>query len=369
MAEIRSLDKTILSNASWSWVAVGLGTKLTYSLRKIRQKLAQVIAATGWMPSLSWAMWAHHPLSKKLSQVAAAEAADLYIAHCLAALPAAAIAANQHNAKLGFDAEDFHIGELADTPENQTEIRIRDRLERTLLPRCSHLTAASPKIAEEYHQRYGVKMQPILNVFPLAESPNYYRERDFSNTEPSLYWFSQTIGAGRGIEAIVRAMAKMQTKVRLCLRGIPAAGYQKRLQNLAQELKVSEQIYFLPSASPGEMIKLAAEHDLGLSTEPGRDINNRICLGNKIFTYLLAGLPVLMSRTVAQEDLAKRLGEAAVLIDINDLDGIANTLDRWLSQPDKLASARAYARKLGQEVYNWDVEKKHFLNSVEESFK
>ncbi len=370
MAEVRLLDKTILSSASWSWVTVGLGTKFIYSLRKIKQKLAQLIAATGWIPNLSVAIWAHHPLSKRLAQVAAAEAADLYIAHCLAALPAAAWAAKKHNAKFGFDAEDFHIGELADTPENQREIRIRDRIERTLLPRCSHLTAASPKIAEEYHKRYGIKMQPILNVFPLSESPNQQTKQAHRfEHQPSLYWFSQTIGAGRGIEAIVQAMAKMETQVKLFLRGIPASGYQQQLQNLAQELGILEKVYFLPSAPPGEMVKLAAEHDLGLSLELTQPFNRAICLTNKIFTYLLAGIPVLISRTPAQEDFAKQLGQAAVLIDINDIDSIAKTLDNFLSQPDKLAFARSHAKKLGQKVYNWDVEKKYFLNSVEESLK
>lgn len=367
MAEVRLLDQTIFSRASWSWVTMGLGTKFTYILGKIKQKLAQIIASISWIPNLSVAMWAHHPLSEKLGQVAAAEPADLYIAHCLAALPAVAIAAKKHHAKFGFDGEDFHIGELADIPENQTEIRIRDHIERSLLPHCSHLTAASPKIAEEYHKRYGVKMQSILNVFPLSESPQY--QVNIANSEPSLYWFSQTIGAGRGIEAIVQAIAKMETKVKLCLRGIPASGYQEQLQNLAQALGVLEQVSFLPSAPPREMIKLAAEHDLGLSTEPGRDINNSICLGNKIFTYLLAGIPVLMSRTPAQEDFAKQLGQAAVLIDINCIESIAKTLDDWLSQPDKLVFARAHAWKLGQEVYNWDVEKKYFLNLVEASLK
>jgi glycosyltransferase involved in cell wall biosynthesis len=370
MAEVRLLDKSIFSRASWKWVTVGLGTKFIYIWRKIKQKLARLLAATGWIPNLPVATWGHHPLSKKLAQVAAAETADLYIAHCLAALPAAAWAAKKHHAKFGFDAEDFHIGELADTPENQTEIRIRDYLERTLLPHCSHLTAASRKIAEAYYKRYEVKMQPILNVFPLEEVPKSYQEaNDCYNETPSLYWFSQTIGAGRGLEAIVQAMAKMQTQVKLFLRGIPASGYQEQLKTLARELGVEAQVHFLPSAPPDKMIELAAEHDIGLSLELNSPLNRAICLTNKIFTYLLAELPVLMSRTPAQEDFAKQLGEAAILIDINDTDSIAKTLDNFLSQPNKLVSARAQARKLGQEVYNWDVEKKHFLNLVEESLR
>jgi glycosyltransferase involved in cell wall biosynthesis len=369
MEEIRLLDETLLSEASWSSVRVKLGTKVAYSLRKIKQKLAQIIAATGWIPNLSIAMWAHYPISKKLGQVAAAEVADLYIAHCLAALPAAAIAAKKHHAKLGFDAEDFHIGELTDTPQNQTEIKIRDRIERTLLPLCSHLTAASPKIAEAYNQRYGVEMQPILNVFPLSEAPQEITEYDRVISEPSLYWFSQTIGAGRGLEAIVKAIAQMQTKVKLYLRGIPAVGYKSRLQHLASEAGVADCLYFLPSAPPQDMAKLAAEYDLGLSLELDRPWNRAICLTNKLFTYLLAGIPILMSRTPAQEDFATKLGEAAILIDIEDPLSIAKTLDAWFSKPNKVLAARQTARKLGRELYNWDIEQNHFLTVVEKALK
>ena len=46
-----------------------------------------------------------------LHAAACAVPADLYIAHYVAALPAAGAAAQRHGALLGFDAEDFHSGE------------------------------------------------------------------------------------------------------------------------------------------------------------------------------------------------------------------------------------------------------------------
>jgi len=282
MAEVRPLDETILSKAGWSWVQVGLGSKLSYLGRRTLQQTARSLVRTGWIPHLSMAMWAHSAMSAKLAEAAAAKPADLYIAHCLAALPAAAIAAQQHGAKLGFDAEDFHVGELFPTPENAAEIAVRDRLERTLLPQCQHLTAASPKIAEAYNLRYGVLMEPILNVFPLIEAPsapkpiektfqvNGWQENFQSEISPSspvrikhsLYWFSQTIGSGRGLESMIQAMGRMETPVHLHLRGFLAAGYSEQLQQLAHEVGATQQIHLHPPASPSEMVQLAAGHDM-----------------------------------------------------------------------------------------------------------
>ena len=96
------------------------------------------------------------------------------------------IAAERNNAKLSFDVEDFHIGELAEIPENKLEIAIRNYIERTLLPRCCYLTASSPMIASVYRNRYGVSIEPILNAFPLLEAPVKIKEVN-SKKRVSLY--------------------------------------------------------------------------------------------------------------------------------------------------------------------------------------
>lgn len=365
MAAIRPLDQTILSQAPWAWVQVGLGSRPSYLARRLWQDVARRITKTGWIPHISVAIWAHSLVSFQLAKAAAAEPADLYIAHNLAALPAAAIAAQRHHARLGFDAEDFHVGELPDTPEYQAEIAVRDRIERTFLPRCHHLTAASPGIAAAYAKRYGVEMQPILNVCPLSEAPTSPCKRQAS--EPSLYWFSQTIGPGRGIEAIIQAMGQMQTRVHLHLRGLLAAGYSEQLIELGQKMGVGDRLHLLPPAPPAEMVRLAAPHDLGLCLELTQPLNRAICLTNKIFTYLLAGLPILMSRTPAQAEIYEKLTTAALLVDIDQPAEIAIALDKWFSDPEELQLANAKAWELGREIYNWDVEQKHFLHLIEKT--
>jgi glycosyltransferase involved in cell wall biosynthesis len=214
-------------------------------------------------------------------------------------------------------------------------------------------------------------MEPILNVFPLSEAPPSpsRQEGDRIESEPSLYWFSQTIGPGRGIEVIIQAMGQMHTPVRLHLRGFLAASYAETLQQLAKEEGVGDRIHFLPSAPPAQMAQLAACHDIGLSLELTQPLNRAICLTNKIFIYLLAGIPILMNRTPAQQEFAGQLEEAAVLIDIHNPEEIAGTLETWLSHPTKLASARAAAWKLGRERYNWDVEQTQFLSILEKSLR
>ena len=360
---VRPLDQSLLSSVTWTCDLVGLGTRPVYMWRKLKQKLARAAFQFG-LKNIHIAMWAHSPMSDSLAQVAIAQPADLYIAHCLAALPAVVIAAQRHNAKLGFDAEDFHVGELAEISDNKLEIAIRDYIERTLLPSCDYLTAASPMIASAYRKRYEVEIEPILNVFPLSEAPIKI-EKINRKERFSLYWFSQTIGANRGREPIIYAMGQMKTPVDLYLRGMPTVGYTDVLTQLAHQVGVSDRIHLLPSAPPSDMARLASDYDIGLSIEPGRDTNNKICLGNKIFTYLLAGLPVIMSKTPAQQELSLQLAEAAILIDIDDPNAIALTLDTFFSNLSNIETSRTVAWELSRRVYNWDMEKNKFLCVVE----
>ncbi|HKP12269.1 MAG TPA: glycosyltransferase, partial [Blastocatellia bacterium] len=305
MEVIRSQDETIYSKATWAFKRVGLGSPLGYAGRTLRQRSARLLAAAGYIPSLSAAAWAHSRMTGRLAAAAAAESADLYIAHYLAAFPAAAAAARRHGARLGFDAEDFHVGEVPDVSENRAEIALRDCIEAALLPRCRHLTAASPGIAEAYADRYGVSMETVLNVFPLSDAPASCERQDGDRVgaAPSLYWFSQTLGPGRGLEFVVRAMGRMRTTVSLHLRGLPAAGYVETLNRLAGETGVAGRVHLLPIATPSEMARLAACHDVGLALELDQPPHRAVCLTNKIFVYLLAGLPLLLSDTPAQREM------------------------------------------------------------------
>ncbi len=360
MPIIRPLDRALLETVPWTWHPVSYGAVLGDRCRAAWQKGLRHFARYQPLP-VTLAAWTHHRLWRRLADAAAAIPADLYIGHNLAALPAAARAATQHQALLGFDAEDFHTGELPDTPEHQWEIQLRDRIERTFLPQCQHLTAASPGIATAYQQRYGVTAAVILNVFPLSEAPDS-AEPD-SDRPPSLYWFSQTIGPGRGLEPVIEALGQMTTRPTLYLRGHLANGYGDHLTALAERCGVTDQLNFLPPAPSQDMVQLASDHTIGLSLEETRVPNRSICLTNKIFTYLLAGVPVLMSRTSAQVALAEELGVAARVVALEG-GAIAAQLDSWLTSPQTLTWVRQHAWHLGQTRFNWDVEKQQFLESI-----
>jgi glycosyltransferase involved in cell wall biosynthesis len=364
---VRPLDDTIVRRAPWPVVKVGLGRHPAHLMRRSRQVFAKKAFSLG-SRGIQVAEWAMSPFTQSLARAAAAEPADLFIAHYLDALSAAAWAARRHGAKFGFDAEDDHVGELTDTAENRTDIAIRRKIEAEFLPRCHHLTASSPGIAQVYRERYGVTMTPILNVFPLSQAP-IDPPANRNDRALSVYWFSQTIGPGRGLEPFIQAMGRMRGAVTLSIRGSDFLGYSAELKTLATEVGVADAISFLPSAPPDEMARLAAQHDVGLALELSSPPHRAICLTNKIFTYLLAGIPVLLSNTPAQCEIAAELGIAARVGDLANPDSMAAALDAWALSEKALIAAKRSSWQIARTRFNWNSEKEIFLQSVRQSLQ
>jgi glycosyltransferase involved in cell wall biosynthesis len=365
-AFVRPFDEEIIARAPWTVVRAGPA-----SLRaRVASRAAKAITRAGGQQASGIHPWlaatAYNAQTSGLTTAACAVPAELYIAHYVAALPAAAAAAQLHGAALGYDAEDFHAGERANDVGASREITLVRTIEGRFLPRCLHRTAASPMIAEAYAELYGVELVPVLNVFPLTEAGD--GPEPPRNVDPRrglcAYWFSQTIGPDRGLQAFIQAMARTRARVTLHVRGSDHWGHGKNLVALAQSLEIGDRVELLPMESPFRMVEFAGQYDVGLSLEADVSESRRRCLTNKIFTYLLAGRPVLLSDTPAQAALAGDLGQAAALVSLSDPATIADQLDRWALAPEALQAAREAAWQLARTRYNWQVEQRAFLASV-----
>ncbi|WP_428681605.1 hypothetical protein [Reyranella sp.] len=366
---LRQADDEIEAVAPWKAIRVPRARGEGVRARAVEQ-LARMLSSLGSSVPVSVAALSARTPVGALMRRAPEVPADLYIAHYVAALPAVAAAARRHGALIGFDAEDFHSGEGTDAPGDEFRMRMIQTVEQAILPSCSHMTAAAPLIGKAYATRYGVACPAtLLNVFPLAMAPSHQRSARAAEGTRTFraYWFSQTIGLDRGLQAFIKAMSLATTRVTLDIRGSNRWGHGDALMALAASLGLGDRVQLLPMAAPSEMVRLAADYDVGLSLETDVSENRRLCLTNKVFTYLLAGVPVVMSDTPAQKLLAPDLGPAARLCALDDPAGLAVTLDA-LASASRLAEASQAAWRLGRERYNWDREQNVLLQSVAAAF-
>jgi len=363
----RSTDRALMASRPWTLTFIDWSREtapLTHAFSRLRHWAAR--KSVRLAPTSDLALAALSRVGPELLRATSREPADLYVAHNLGALPAALAAARVHSAPVGFDAEDFHSGQLSTDGDAEWRAFVQ-ATERRLLPQCAYVTAAAPGIADAYQQLCDIRMPTtVLNVFPLRDRPAGLRTAN-SAGPIRLYWFSQTIGPNRGLEEVVRAMALVRgARVRLELRGVWQSGYESRLRELARGCGLSNDVIIAhPPAAPDEMVRLAAEADIGLALEPGTTVNNDIAVSNKLYTYILAGNAVVASNTSGQSRAVADLTGAAVTYTAGAPESLAAALITWCTDREALQRARAEAWRLGERRFNWDVEKHEFLRVAE----
>ena len=304
--------------------------------------------------------------ARDLMDLALAEPADLYYGGTCGGLAVTALAARRAGVPYGLDLEDFHEGELEYGPAWDHWRSLLHRLQREVLRDAAFVTAGSAAIAARYEKAYDVSVLPIHNTFSL---PPYVPD-----PEPStagclrLYWFSQTVGAGRGLEDVVRAIGLAGIRAELHVRGVAQVEYLARLRQLAS-VKLSVHVH--DPAPPDRMVELSLPYDAGLSPEEGRSVNRQLCLSNKALTYILAGLAVVLADTAGQRPLADDLGEGALRYRPGDIVSLAQGLRRWAEDRSRLRRARQAAWQAARLRWNWEDrrEKWALIDAVEAAFQ
>jgi glycosyltransferase involved in cell wall biosynthesis len=345
-----------LRETAWTWATVDYErdadpfARVRTGLRLRGAKLAARAFGPSRCPvGLAAAAWSR--AHRELVRAAMREPVDLLYGGG-AALAAVAEAGRRMGVAYAIDLEDFHGAEQVDSPAAALSHALAQRIERHVLPTAVFLTASSPGIAAAYADRYGVRPIVVHNTFPLPSKPpdlHPHPERRLR-----LYWFSQTIGPGRGLEDVVSAMALADLPGELHLRGLAIAEYVESLRRLAARGAPLLEIVTHEPAPPDAMVDLCADYDVGLSLERGPVLNKLLCLSNKALTYILGGLAVVLTDTPGQRPLAQDLGEGSLLYTPGDVVSLAAGLRRWADDTRLLERARTASWRAAQRRWHWE---------------
>ncbi|RZJ76724.1 MAG: hypothetical protein EOO47_18250 [Flavobacterium sp.] len=364
-------DLTLLKNKKWTAIRVGgdpANKKIQYLISRIKHRTSNLLAKYLGL-TYGIAEFAIKRNVYGLLDKAKSIKADLYIAHNLGALPVAVLASKKHYAKCGFDAEDFHRQEQTDN-KNSLAFRLAQFIEDKYLPGVDYLTVASPLIGKEYEKFYP-NLNPVIinNVFPAS----YIQVKKLSDEgeKLKLFWFSQTIGKGRGIEDAIKALASIKRKhISLTLLGNINEANQAYFLGLANDYRLEqEQLNFVSPVSPDKVFELANKYDIGLALESGFCLNNDIALSNKIFTYLTSGLAVIASETSAQKEFIEKYPTIGVSYPIGNVEALAIIINNYDTNRELLQQAKFTSYLLAKECMNWELESKKFISLIEKTLK
>jgi glycosyltransferase involved in cell wall biosynthesis len=214
----------------------------------------------------------------------------------------------------------------------------------------------------------GSKLPKVLqNVFPLAERElldGKTLDRKYSIL-PSIHWYSQTIGPGRGLEFLVKTLGLVNTPVELHLRGNLFGSFKEELMALFPFQK-GHKIYFHALVPHKELLSRIQEHDIGLATEEYSPDSRNLTITNKILQYLLAGIAVVASDTLGQKEVAEQAPGSVFLFRNSDSQSLADVLNGLLSDKAALITARTKALEVAIDKFCWEKQEKLLVDWIKE---
>ena len=342
---------------SWEWDVITYDRQRapwTYLWTGLRQRITRRVAnAIGpHNCSLPLTARAFSRVHTELVRAALSDKADLFYGGTTGGLAATAEAGRRANAPYAIDLEDFYSAEHDDTPVGSLTNLLAERLERAVLPGAVFITTASSAIGDAYRDKYRVCPVVVNNTFPLPKTEP--RALTSSGESLKLYWFSQTVGPGRGLEEVIEAAGLARISAELHLRGRATPAYVATLSRLATEVAPQLVVIHYDPAPPELMVTLCNDYDVGLAVEQTTPLNRALCLTNKIFTYLLAGLAVVVTDTPGQGALGRELADAAILYKPGDVATLATGLRRWAKDKNELRKAKLASWQAACRRWHWE---------------
>ena len=280
--------------------------------------------------------------------------------HSVATLPLGVMLKRRTGAKLVYDAHELET-------ETHGLIGLRKsltkRAERALIGHADHCIFVGSAIEQWYAREYGLENTTVLFNCPLRREvtpTDYFREKFFIAPTVPIFLYQGVIGAGRGIPTLIEAFSAMGGRTALVVMG-----YGGLAEWFAKETKRYPGIHYHPAVAPDRLLDYTASADFGLSVIEGASLSYDYCMPNKLFEYVMAKKPVLVSPTREQREFVQRHGigevandttpaairESAVALLAHDQCALQSALARtadeycWEGQEKKLEAV--YLDRLG----------------------
>lgn len=236
------------------------------------------------------------------------------------------------------------------------------RLETFLLHEAAACLATTEAMASALQEAAPGAPRPtvVRNCFPFPTDVDAGITR--SQGPVSFYWYSQTIGPGRGLEVLAEALQLIEGEWTLTLRGALRSN-ARWFEAVFGEVH-RDRIHVEPPVANARLWAATRVHDVGLALEVPYCRNKELTASNKIHEYMRAGVAVIATATAGQEEVMRESAEAGALVPTGDPVALAAAMQAMIDSPERLASSRRAALEAARRAWDWNAYAPHLLSAL-----
>ena len=165
------------------------------------------------------------------------------------------------------------------------------------------------------------------------------------------------INVDRGAEELIESMQYLQNCV---LYIIGSGDVIEILKGKIEVFNLEKKVFMLPKMPYLELMKYTQIADLGISLDKNTNLNYELSLPNKIFDYIQAGIPLLVSnrKIIKEIVLNNNIGK---VIDTHNPKEIATAISEVFEDQQQYDSWCQNLVKVAKD-YNWETESEQLKN-------
>lgn len=285
--------------------------------------------------------------------------ADIFFAEDFYTLPFVTIIAKLKRAKIYYNSRELYafIGGLRNRPLLQSIIRL---IEKFFIKKVDLVLTTGEMDSKFLGDYYKIKNTLVIRNIPLYQKPkNIINFREIYNIPQNslILLYQGVLLEGRGIPIILKSLKELENTFFVII----GEGEQRNnFENLAKDFGINDRVIFAGVYEQKDLINYTAGADIGLALIENISISYYHALPNKLFEYIMAGLPVIVSNLPQMKKIVEnyKVGE---VVDLEKGESIVPIIKKWYDNRELLNIYKKNCLIASKEL-NWQEEYKKVKN-------
>lgn len=261
--------------------------------------------------------------------------------------------------KVVYDAHEYETETI--WMKNPFKKKLAKLVEAFLLRFVDGVIVVSDSISEAYSSDYKLPLPVVIkNCPPYSQQleEDLFRKEFPIEKQSKIFLYQGGLTLGRGVETLLEAFSEPELKDATLI----FLGYGYLEDKIKEYASKHSNIYFHDAVLPEVLLNYTASADVGLSLIEDKCLNYRFCLPNKIFEYVQAGLPIIVSDLVEQKKFVDQNG-FGFAVDVTNKQSIIEAVLHLTSLDLSELKNKVVNSK---EFYCWENESKKLLSLYEQ---